>query len=461
MFCNKNYYYANEKIEVNLKLNPQFKSKNFKSVFTIHDFNHQKVGTIITDIKYFPQHNNSKEQYYKYSTTHKGSFSIDSLNLQSNVYYVKYENMKYPITILTKEQKDIIVVFPINTIQAYNKAGRKNLYHSFYSEHSADSHTHRATKVTFKRPIEPTSQIFLFEDEFIKWFQDKNYNMKYITDHQLEDITEFDNSKLLIIIGHNEYITRKAIENMTHYVNSGKNMLVLSGNTFWWQVRYEDDMNTLVCYKKNDPIEDENLKTFNLPNQIDIYGLIGLDFRLGGYGRHRTKTYKQYCQIKNLSFNGKLLETPIDYSKIKSGDNKLIFNNHKCIPGFGGIKILEDHILFKDIVKKDEVLKISSAESDGFKVTSFTDNKLLYDQSDFYRYKVLGYDLLWRAGLTIAGFIACQKTETSGIVINTGTTDWCSKMGMGGPSSKQIKNLTKNMIDTLILKKDDIINKIF
>ena len=53
MFCNKNYYYANEKIEINLKLNPQFKSKNFKSVVTIHDFNHQKVGTVITDIKGF------------------------------------------------------------------------------------------------------------------------------------------------------------------------------------------------------------------------------------------------------------------------------------------------------------------------------------------------------------------------------------------------------------------------
>ena len=335
MFCNKNYYYADEKIEINLKLRDQFKSKNFKARIHIHDFNERKIGTVTADVKYFPQHNNSREEYYKYSTTHKGSFSLDSLNLQSNVYYVRLGIMKYPITILTKEQKDIIVVFPINTIQAYNRAGGKNLYHSYYSKHSADSHSHRARKVTFKRPLEPTSQMFLFEAEFIKWFQDKNYNMKYITDHQLEDITEFDNSKLLIIIGHNEYITRKAIENMTHYVNTGKNMLVLSGNTFWWQVRYEDDMNTLVCYKNNndDPIEDKNLKTLNLPNQIDIYGLIGLDFRLGGYGRNKAKTYKEYCQIKNLSFNGKLLEIPIDYSKIKSKNN-----NQKSIPGFGGIK---------------------------------------------------------------------------------------------------------------------------
>ena len=52
--------------------------------------------------------------------------------------------------------------------------------------------------------------------------------MKYITDHQLEYITQYDNSNLLIIFGHNEYIMRKDIENTTHYVDSGKNMLVLS-----------------------------------------------------------------------------------------------------------------------------------------------------------------------------------------------------------------------------------------
>jgi hypothetical protein len=453
MYCNKQYYNNKDTIIIKLKLNTL---SDTKCIINLYNFNNNIIMSKNIDFIYSNENINSKDTYYKYNSTHIGYFNLDG-NLKSNVYYLKYESNIFPITIITEEQKDIIVVFPINTIQAYNDIGNKNLYHSYKPEHRSNSHLNRARKVTFNRPINE-SQIFLFESEFIKWFEHTNYNMKYITDHQLEDISNFDDCKLLIIIGHNEYITRKAVDNMQNFVNAGKNMLVLSGNTFWWQVRYEDNMNTLVCYKnsKEDPITDNKLKTINLPNQMDIYSLIGLDFRLGGYGRNKAKTYKEYCEIKNLSCNGTLLDNKIDYSKIKKTND-----NSNIIPGFDGIKILEDHILFKDIVKKNDVLEISSTESDGFKVTSFIDNTLVYDKNEFYRYKVLGYDIMWRAGLTMAGFIACQKTENSGIVINTGTTDWCSDKGMGGKSSDEIKQITKNMINILIQDKSIISNKIF
>ncbi len=421
-YANKHYYYNNEIIKLYYKIN----ITSFTKKIYIVDFNNKIMYTSIVTFV-----NNETD--------------INLPNLKSNVYNIFCDNIAYPITILTKEEKDIIVVFPINTIQAYNKSGGKNLYHSFLPQHKGSTYENRARKVVYNRYIDPQRQILLFESEFIKWFGTKNYNMKYITDHQLDELNNFNNCKLLIIIGHNEYITRKAMDNIQKFINLGKNMLVLSGNTFWWQVRYENNMNVLVCYKNSDddPIKDEKLKTVNLPNQMDIYGLIGLDFRLGGYGRKNPKSYNEYCNIKNLSNNGNLSDAKIDYSKIKS-------NAFLNLPGFNGIKIIDDNILFKDIVKKNDILQISSAESDGFKVTSFIDNKLLYDKSEFYRYKVLGYDLLWRGGLTIAGFIACQKTASSGIVINTGTTDWCSKYGMGGPSSKEIKQITTNMIDLLI-----------
>ena len=107
----------------------------------------------------------------------------------------------------------------------------------------------------------------MFESEFIKWFDTQTFSKKYITDHQLDDIESFSDSKLLIIIGHNEYCSKPAIINIQSFVNNGNNLLVLSGNTAWWQIRYSDDNTKLICYKnkEKDPITDVTLKTINFP----------------------------------------------------------------------------------------------------------------------------------------------------------------------------------------------------
>ena len=71
------------------------------------------------------------------------------------------------------------------------------------------------------------------------------------------------------------------------------------------------------------------------------------------------------------------------------------------------------------------------------------ENELIPDTSGFIYYKVLGYDVTWRSGLTISGFIICQRNKNSGIVINTGTTDWCSQRGMGGIDGDKLKGTLK------------------
>ncbi len=52
----------------------------------------------------------------------------------------------------------------------------------------------------------------------------------------LEDYSEIAGAKVVVIIGHSEYWTRRARENFDRYVLEGGNALVLSGNTMWWQV---------------------------------------------------------------------------------------------------------------------------------------------------------------------------------------------------------------------------------
>ena len=46
-------------------------------------------------------------------------------------------------------------------------------------------------------------------------------------------------------------------------------------------------------------------------------------------------------------------------------------------------------------------------------------------------------------------FIAFQKTENSGVIINTSSTNWC-KEGFNGMDNNKVKIITTNMIDLLL-----------
>jgi hypothetical protein len=43
-----------------------------------------------------------------------------------------------------------------------------------------------------------------------------------------------------------------------------------------------------------------------------------------------------------------------------------------------------------------------------------------------------------------------QKKSTSGKIINTATTNWCAKSGIGGKDGAKIKIITRNMIEMLL-----------
>jgi dihydroorotate dehydrogenase len=45
-----------------------------------------------------------------------------------------------------------------------------------------------------------------------------------------------------------------------------------------------------------------------------------------------------------------------------------------------------------------------------------------------------------------------QRAKNSGVIVNTGTTDWCSESGMGGISGYALKRITLNAITNLLNK---------
>ena len=172
------------------------------------------------------------------------------------------------------------LLVPTNTISAYSLTEG----HDFYSKP-----TH-ANVLSFLRPFSASERADWLE--LLRWVetQDVFGSPRYLIDHDLEEGNALNGVKLLIIDGHSEYWSRAARLHFERFVASGGHVIVAGGNTMWWQVRYADRGEQLICYKSVDldPIANPELITINwtdpslgLPTDLSIGG----DFRRGGYGR--------------------------------------------------------------------------------------------------------------------------------------------------------------------------------
>jgi hypothetical protein len=312
--------------------------------------------------------------------------------------------------IIKSTHAQIVVLYSANTENAYCNAGGKSLY-SFNS-----TEKHASAKVSFLRPI-PLSE---HSESFLHWIISKNLkDVGYITDIDMEEYSSIENASLLIIPGHSEYWTMQERINFDRFVNDGNDAMVLSGNTMWWQVRYNKSKDALYCYRKakNDKVRSPKYKTINwneLSLNYPITKSIGTEFSRGGYGRKTDK-------------------------------------------GWDGFRIVcKSPLLENTDLKKGDILACLSDETDGAPLSGFKDGypELDYEALGFLKAEIVGYDLVSRGKNTegVATWIVFKANHSSGIVINTATTNWCTANGIG--MNEDIQQITLNMINKLINKEN-------
>ncbi|HYG38664.1 MAG TPA: N,N-dimethylformamidase beta subunit family domain-containing protein [Cytophagales bacterium] len=374
-------------------LNPRKKGHQTIKLYSVTG---ELIDSVNANLSYQRRGPNPSENGFGYQL----SFTYKVPNLKSGMYL--WEKV---VPFIVRKKAPITVVYPTNTINAYDIMGGKSLYRIF---------TKQTHLISFHRPTFPA--VSFHTSAMMSWLNKQNqYNINYITDQDLENNAVLEGCKLLIIIGHSEYWTRKARTNFDSFVNKGGDALILSGNTMWWQVRYTNDLTKLICYKNpSDPINNPELKTINWVNEelnYPVIASIGADFQNGGFGRKSEKN-------------------------------------------MGGFKILAPNSpLFKNThLKKGDILHISTKEYDGTILKNDNEHLSLdLNKLGFYKGELLGFD--YAAGDYGTGngaFLIFQKNKTSGIIINAGTTDWCSNNGIGGSDSTKIQIITKNMIEGLL-----------
>lgn len=369
----------------------------------IYDIRGNMVDEVnITLKKQFPANNDCYASGFNYADSF--NYSVPR-GLKSGIYLVAN---KIPFLVKNSLRNgEIVVVYPSNTEAAYNEAGGRSLY----------TVPQKTGIVSFKRP----SKIAESAEGFLKWVWNSGYRIDYISDADLENPASFNYASVVIIAGHNEYWSRKARMNFDDYADHGGNALILSGNTMWWQVRYNSDQSQLICYKDStlDPSPDELVKTvtWNTPSlQYPIYQSTGTEFSRGGYG------------LKN--------------------DN-----------GWNGYQVIEGNspLLAGTSCKKGDIIFCKTDEYDGAPVIlDPLMKKPVWDTTviNFYRKEIIGYDIGFRSGPTIPTFIVFQKTPHSGIVINTASSDWCSEENFSGINGMKLQVITSNAMYLLLQKKN-------
>jgi hypothetical protein len=182
----------------------------------------------------------------------------------------------------------ILFLSSTNTLNAYSPFGGRSLYGD------SASHTKRAFKVSFDRPMKsigPLNSIATFEHEknFASWAEQEGYSMEYATTSDLEFLPNLLNHYQVVVIAyHSEYWSWAMRHRLKTFIDKGGRFINLSGNTMWWQVKYENDGRTLVCYKDyhSDPAVGQKEET-DLPSAYPILdiesSITGVQWCSGGY----------------------------------------------------------------------------------------------------------------------------------------------------------------------------------
>ena len=224
---------------------------------------------------------------------------------------------------------DAILVLATNTYNAYNQWGGKCMYSG-------------ATKLSFDRPLErgylrrPASphevtydgrvmsvtdepdeehlqlQEYLaefdyplwcasggwhtWERRFVRWAEGAGLSLDFAVNSDLEFHPEvLEGQKLMLSVGHDEYWSAGMRDRADAFVEAGGSWAIFSGNTCFWQVRYEDDGRTMVCYKGDAQAHDPVRGTEDHKSLTSMWSLpsigrpeaqtTGLSFARGGYAR--------------------------------------------------------------------------------------------------------------------------------------------------------------------------------
>lgn len=313
-----------------------------------------------------------------------------------------------------KPEARILFLTSINTYQAYNDFGGGSLYGFGLAE--------KSERVSFNRPyMYGIGFLDRWEGKFVTWAEKAGYKMDYAATYDLEFVPNLlDGYDLVIIAGHSEYWTYDMRQRVKSYIYNGGRFMNLSGNTMWWQVRFEDNGRTMVGYKswRNDPEKSAELSTdvnWDRPIFDSSFTITGLHWPYGGYPGG-------------------------------NGDGYYVINaDHWLFQGTG----LKENELFGKGASRDD--SIHDKESDGLAFNCATDGSTILGPiagtGTPGNFTILGLTPVAGKQRKLNGLamMGLYTTPSGGAVFSAGTTGWVL-----GLQQSAVDRITRNVMDRFL-----------
>ena len=193
-------------------------------------------------------------------------------------------------------QHMVLLQLTTNTYMAYNSWGGKSTY-PYNSTDGAKAH-----RVSLLRPGHgyygdtiARAEFPQWELPFIRWCEKNRIGLEYGVNYDLERWPDgFEDYRLILSVGHDEYWSGPMRDNLERFIAAGGNAAFFSGNTCCWQVRFEDEGNTMVTYKEDYQQDPEFASgRHHLVSTLWSHPLVGrpenqltgVGFPMGGYHR--------------------------------------------------------------------------------------------------------------------------------------------------------------------------------
>ena len=222
----------------------------------------------------------------------------------------------------TDSDRSVLLVLGTNTWHAYNDYGGFNLYnggtHVSRQRPMAPGYLHKplgaGRRVASVHPPDPQIAAHIgylainhlsqwagsagwpnWEQPFVAWAEAAGYHFDVATNTDLDtDPDLLQRYSLMLSVGHDEYWSGAERDAVEGFIAGGGNVAFLSGNTSFWQVRFEDEGATMVGYKQHfadDPVygtDDVGQLTSIWSDRLIARPenqMTGVSFARGGYAR--------------------------------------------------------------------------------------------------------------------------------------------------------------------------------
>ena len=297
-----------------------------------------------------------------------------------------------------------------------------------------------------------------YEQPFLAWAESEGYAIDVATNADLErDPHLLDDASLVLCVGHDEYWSSPQRDAVEAHVHRGGHLIVLSGNTCFWQVRYEDDGRTMIGYKgrfKDDPVlgtDQQHLLTTMWSDRLlerPETTLLGVSFSRGGYARIGRRVPRgsggytvhrpEHWVFEGTEFEwGDLLGaastvvgyecdgcvfTLVDGRPVPTGEDG-------CPPNF-------------------EILATSPASPFDRRTMLRPPPDHVMSEIEFQAWRVLGDSSPEGTERLAYGHavLGTWTTPEGGVVITTGCTDWACGLDVG---DRDVEQVTRNMLNRL------------